>query len=184
MNHAELLKRSLPSVAYDPNGPVISAELVAEGNALDEALRSADSILNEIDPRTAAATLDDWERVLGLSALGLSVEQRRVAAGAKYYSHGSQSRPYFIGIAEKLGFPGTTITEYKRANCNGNCNDALYSEADLFVWTMNVPALGGYFAANCNSNCNSALGSWGYSNLEMAINKDRPAHTRVMFNYV
>lgn len=184
MNHAELLKRSLPPDAYDPNAPLISAELMAEGNALDEAMRSADSILNEIDPRTASATLPDWERVLGLVAVDLSMEQRRAAAGAKYYSQGGQSRPYFIAFAEKLGFPGATITEYKRANCNGSCQQGLYSEVDLFVWTLNVSALGGYFAANCNSNCNSGLGSWGYSTLENAIKQYKPAHTRVRFNYV
>lgn len=184
MNHAELLKRALPPESYDPNGPLISAELEAEGKALDEAQRSADAILTEIDPRTASATLADWERVLGLSAANLSVEQRRAAAGDKYYSRGGQSRPYMIARAEKLGFPGATITEYKRANCNGSCQQALYSEADLYVWTLNVSALGGYFAANCNSNCNSALGSWGYSTLENEITKIKPAHTRVRFNYV
>jgi uncharacterized protein YmfQ (DUF2313 family) len=184
MNHAELLKRSLPPGSYDTAAPLLSAELAAEGNALDEAQRSADAILREIDPRTASSTLEDWERVLGLSAVGLSKEQRQAKAGAKYYARGGQSRPYFIGVAERLGFPGTTITEYKRANCNGSCNQALYSEADLFVWTMNIPASGGYFAANCNSNCNSALGSWGYSTLENAINQNKPAHTTVRFNYV
>lgn len=184
MKHAELLGRLLPPGAYDLNEPNLAAELAAEGKALDEAQASADALLKEIDPRTASATLPDWERVLGLSAFSLSLEQRRVAAGAKYYLRGGNSRPYFIDLAARLGFPNVTITEYKRATCNGNCNSALYSAADLFVWTMNVPAQGGYFSANCNSNCNSALGSWGYSTLESEVKKYKPSHTRVRFNYV
>jgi uncharacterized protein YmfQ (DUF2313 family) len=183
MNNTELLQRSLPPVAYDGTAPLISAELTAEGNALDEAQRSAGALLNEADPRTASATIGDWERVLGLSAVGLGLDQRRAAAGAKYYQHGGQSRPYFIALAETLGFAGATISEYAQANCNGNCNDALYSTADLFVWTLNVSVLGGYFGANCNSSCNDALGMWGYSTLENAINVANPAHTRARFNY-
>lgn len=184
MNNTELLQRSLPSGAYDPSAPVIYAELKAEGNALDEAQRSAAALLDEADPRTAYHTIADWERMLGLKALDLSLEQRRVAAASKYYLHGQQSRAYFIALAEQLGFPGTTITEYELATCNSDCNAALYSEADLFVWTLNVDAVGGYFGATCNSPCDAALGAWGYSTLENAINKDKPAHTRAMFNYV
>lgn len=184
MNHAELLKRLLPHGPYDPSAPVVSAELEAEGKALDEARATAAQILHELDPRTASVTLLDWERVYGLFGVDLGIDQRRAAVSAKATMHGGQSRPHLIGLAEKLGFPGTTITEYKRANCNSNCNDALYSDADLFCWTLNVDALGGYYAANCNSNCNSALGSWGYSTLEKLINLYRPAHTRVLFNYV
>lgn len=184
MIHAELLKRLLPPGAYATGAAVISAELAAEGNALDAVSRSADSLPDEADPHTTRAMLTDWERVLGLLPSDLSQEQRRAAVAAKYYSRGSLSRAAFIALADKLGFANATITEYQRANCNGNCNDALYSEADLFVWTLNVSAFGGYFSANCNSNCNSALGSWGYSTLENAIRKNKPAHTTAMFNYI
>lgn len=184
MNNAELLKRLLPPAAYDPSAPVLSAELAAEGTALDVAQQLAESLPDEADPRVTSALLADWERVLGLTASGLSQEQRKAAVAAKYYTRGAQSRAYFIALAAKLGFAGVTITEYKCANCNSNCNSALYSVADLFVWTLNVLASGGYFAANCNSNCNSALGSWGYSTLENAIKKDKPAHTVATFNYI
>lgn len=66
MNHLELLKRSLPPDAYDPDAPNISAELTAEGNALDRAMQSADGLLNEFDPRTTYSLLPDWERVAGV----------------------------------------------------------------------------------------------------------------------
>jgi uncharacterized protein YmfQ (DUF2313 family) len=184
MNHEDLLKRSLPHGAYDPNAPVISAELAAEGNALDAVQQSAATLLAEADPRSAYLTLPDWERVLGLAALNLSIEQRRAAVAAKYFQHGGQSRAFFIALAERLGFPNAAITEYQLATCNSDCNSALYSEADLFVWTLTVTALGGFYTANCNSPCDAALGSWGYSTLEDAVNLYKPAHTRALFNYV
>lgn len=64
--HADLLKRLLPLVSINPNGPAIGAELLAEGHALDAAQWSGDAMLDEADPRTTAAMLADWERVYGL----------------------------------------------------------------------------------------------------------------------
>lgn len=181
MMHAELLKRLLPQVAYALNGTVLSAELVAEGTALDANLLSADGIHNEADPRTTYSMLSDWERVAGLSGLNLSAEQRQAALVAKLSAHGGQSRPYFIAMAERFGFPGATIDEFAPATCNSTCNDALYGEPDRFVWQMNLPSAGGMFLANCNSPCNTSLGSWGTGAIESAIHALRPANTTVIF---
>lgn len=189
MMHSELLRRLLPPVAYDSSSTVISAELRAEGQALDEAMRNADFMLSESDPRTTVQILSDWERVAGLpdscsATLALSVAQRQAALTAKITMRGGQSRPYFIEMAAKLGFPGSTITEFAPMTCNGTCNDALWSEADLFAWQVNLPSAGGVFIASCNSDCNSALASWGNAMVECAIRKFRPAHTTPVFAYV
>lgn len=181
MNHAELLKRLLPPVAYDGNGTVISAELNAEGDALDMALLMADGMLREADPRATYSLLSDWEHVAGLSALSLSVEQRHTVLTTKLTSRGGQSRPYYIAMASRFGFPGATIDEFAPATCNSNCNDALYGEPDRFVWQMNLPIAGGMFTANCNSACDSPLAAWGTGAVEAAIHAARPAHTTVIF---
>lgn len=188
MNHAELLGRLLPPGAYDLTAPNISSELSAEGKALDDALVSADSLLNEIDPGTAYTTLPDWERVLGLAEIAalinLSIEQRQAAASAKWFRRGGSSIPYFISQAAIFGFPGASVTEFAPMTCDDTCNDALYSEADRFCWQMNLPVNGGMFIATCNSSCNTPLGSWGTGAVESAIRKQRKAHTTVIFNYV
>lgn len=180
MMHAELLKRLLP-LAYDLNGTVLSAELDAEGAALDTNLLNTDGIHEEVDPRTTYSLLGEWERVAGLSGLNLSAEQRQAALVAKLSAHGGQSRPYFIAMAERFGFPGATIDEFAPATCNNTCNDALYGEPDRFVWQMNLPSAGGMFIANCNSPCDTPLGSWGTGAVENAIRTLRPAHTTVIF---
>lgn len=189
MNHAELLTRLLPPVSYDAGGQVITAELFAEGNALDEAMRNAEFILREADPRTTVTLFTEWERVAALPDEGsagivLSIDQRRTALIAKLTMHGGQSRKFFIDLASSLGFPGATIDEFRPMTCNDTCNDVLASEADRFAWRINLPASGGVFFATCNSDCNSALASWGNALVERAINKFRPAHTTPIFSYV
>lgn len=145
----------------------------------------ADQVISESDPRSVYDLLLDWERVARITPLdGASIEQRRAALTAKLTGRGGQSGAYFIALAASLGFNGVTITEYQQMNCNGDCEDALYSLADAFVWMLNIPALGGIYSGNCNSPCDSALGVWGYTALENEINDDKPAHTTALFNYV
>lgn len=189
MNHTELLKRLLLPVAYDANAPLISAELVAEGNALDAAQLAADSLVREADPSATYQLLADWERVLGLpddcvETLSLTINQRLVAVKTKFTSQGGQSRAFFIGLAASLGIPGATIDEFKPASCNSNCNAQLWSQADRFAWRLNLSGAQRIKGANCNSNCNAQLQSWAYSAmLECIVNKFKPAHTTAIFNY-
>lgn len=189
MSHADLLKRLLPPTSIDPNGPVIAGELLAEGAALDAAQRSADQLLLEADPRTCSLTLADWERTYDLPdrcvTVGQSVDQRRAALVSLVTMQGGQSRQFFIDLAADMGYPGAPIDEYRPATCNDNCNSALWSEIDRFVWQINLPyATGGVFIANCNSACDSPLAAWGDEAVECRINRFKPAHTLAIFAYV
>lgn len=146
-----------------------------------------DALINEADPRTTSELLPDWERVAGLPdpcvTADQTVEQRRAALVSKLTLLGGQSRAYYIAIAEGLGYPGATIDEYRPMNCNDNCNDALYSQADRFAWQINLPSDGGIFVANCNSPCDSPLQAWGDEAIECRISRYKPAHTTVIFAY-
>lgn len=188
MMHADLLKRLLPPTSVDPSGPVISAELAADGLALDRALASVDQLLLEMDPRTTSQLLADWERVVGLPdpcvTTAQTVDQRRAALVSKLAALGGQSRAYFIGLATTLGYPGATIDEYRPMTCNDTCTSALWSAADRFAWQINLPSTGGVFIANCNSACDSPLAAWGDQAVECRINRYKPAHTTAIFAYV
>lgn len=147
-----------------------------------------DELLNEADPRTTNELLPDWERVAGLPdpcvTEELSIEQRRAALVTKLTLLGGQSRAYFIAMSEALGYVDTTIDEYLPMTCNDDCNDALYSENDRYVWQINLKSDGGIFVANCQSPCDSPLQSWGDEIIECRINRYKPAHTTVIFAYV
>lgn len=189
-HHADFLRLCLPPVSYDLNGVLLSAELVAVANQLDAALLNADSLIAEMHSNSTVQSLADYERVYGLPDLCVTVaqtlEQRRAALTSKVLAKGGQSRAYFIGIAAAMGYAGATIDEFSAQimTCDGDCNGFLYSDADSYVWRLNLPLLtGGVFFATCNSDCNSALQSWGNQALECRIKQLKPAYTTVIFAY-
>lgn len=147
-----------------------------------------DDLISESDPRTTNELLEDWERVAGLPdpcvTTDQTIEQRRVALVSKVTMQGGQSRQYFIDMAAGLGYPDATIDEFLPMNCNDNCNDALWSEDDKYVWQLNLPSDGATYIANCNNNCITPLQAWGDEVIECRINKFKPAHTTAIFAYV
>jgi len=177
-----------PGKAWSRAADAVLTKLL-KGLALEPARLDArvDALIDEADPRTTSELLPDWERVAGLPDpcvnQELTVEQRRAALVSKLTLVGGQSRQYYIDLAEQLGYPGATIDEYRPMTCNDDCNDALWSEADRFVWQLNLPSDGGFFEATCNSPCDSPLQSWGDEVIECRISRYKPAHTTVLFAY-
>lgn len=97
---------------------------------------------------------------------------------------GGQSRAYFTNMAQLLGEPGVTISEFAPMHCNDDCNDALYSQADAFVWRVNIPrAAQAVVEASCNSTCNDYLQVYAPALLECAFQKRKPVHSQVIFAY-
>ena len=147
-----------------------------------------ENLLLQADPRLATDMLPDWERLLGLPdscvPAGQQLADRQRAAYQRLVEQGGQSRAYFIGIAELLGEPGVGITEFKRFTCGSACDYALYSEADLFTWRVDIPhaALNARFM-NCTSPASAALQMYTPSLIECAFARRKPAHTQVLFAY-
>lgn len=185
MIHAELLKRLLPPVAYDPNAPLLAAELDAEGAALDAAQIAAELILTEADPRSTSYLLPDWERVLGLpdpcAGQLPTIDLRRAAVVAKITQRGGQSRPFFIALAAKLGFI-ITITEFSQYSVISPVNAPLCGWPWCFTWQVNAQ-LNTVRYLSVISGVNEPLATWGNALLECAIGRFKPAHTVVQFSY-
>lgn len=188
MIHSDLLKRLLPPSSYDPNGPALSAELAAEGNAIDRALSSADQLLLEMDPRTASVTLADWERVYGLpdicvaaSGIVQSFAERRAALVALITLLGGQSPAFFIALAAALGY-AITITEGSPHTTEHDSEHPVYDEQYRFIWTVNA-ALYNLRELTTEDDTEMATAVWGNTLLECRINRFKPAHTHVIFAY-
>lgn len=149
-----------------------------------------DELLDETDPRTTSELLPDWERVAGLPdpcvTIDQTLAQRRLALESKLTMQGGQSRPYFIEMADALGYPNTTIDEYSTFNCGeSGCGDPLWTEDDRFTWQINLPSDGAITYFSCGeSTCGEPLQAWGDEAIECRINKFKPAHTTVVFAYV
>ena len=185
--HQIILQQLLPPGSYDSQAPNINIELFAVGNALDAAMAYANHLLPEMSPQTVMLSLADWNRNYGLPdkcvSVAQTVEQQIAALTSKVAATGGQTAAYFISVAAAMGYSGVTITEFNVLGCDGNCNQALYAEAALFCWQMNIPGGAGILQASCNSNCDTALQSWGDGALQCRINQLKPAHTTVIFAY-
>lgn len=170
-------------------GSNLTALLMGIAARLAAAQKRFEDLVQEWEPRRATMMLPDWERLLGLPdpclpTSGLETPERQRIAYQRLTEQGGQSRQFFIDLAAQYGEPGVTITEFRRATCNSNCNARLYSQADEFVWRVDIPR--GIFdgrAANCNSNCNSRLFVYALSQAECPITERKPAHTHVLFAY-
>lgn len=147
------------------------------------------ALFEEADPRTTTELLADWERVLGLPddcmvTLPLSINERRLIVWQRLTELGGQSRAYFIDLAARFGEPGVTISEFRQMTCNDDCNDALCSQADEFVWRVNFPRpADDVRLMNCNDDCNDALQMFSSALAECPITERKPAHTNVIFSY-
>jgi uncharacterized protein YmfQ (DUF2313 family) len=186
------LQALLPSGAAwtrEPDADLTNA-MLAIATELARIDARLDDLVNEGDVRTATELMTDWERVLGLpddcmANTVLTLAQRRLLALQRLVEEGGQSAAYYIGLAELLGEPGCTVSEFRPMNCNDNCNSALGSQGDRFFWRFNIPhAPANLRPMNCNDNCNSALQVYTPSLAECPIRERKPAHTQVLFTYV
>lgn len=80
----------------------------------------AKDLVNEIDPRTATETLEDWERILSLpdervTAIPATVDGRRVAIAQKYTSREGQNFAFYQRLVAACGHELVSITKYSGA---------------------------------------------------------------------
>lgn len=139
------------------------------------------ALVEESDPRTTIELLADWERVAGLPdpcvTQAQTIPQRQAALVSKLSYTGGASRAYFIGMAAEMGYAGATIDEYP----------SIIGITDQFTWRINLPgSSGSLYYMDADSDADAYLLSWDAGNeaLECRINKYKPAHTTVIYNYV
>jgi len=167
--------------------------------------QACDRLMVELDAGSATELLPEWEAVTGLPGtcqpLTNNFTDRRKAAKAKLRERGGQSIPYFVAIAESLGYY-IEIEETKPFAIGASIGEKLWGGLRVipltigqtigplatfdvqapFVWyvhalksTVRTFAIG--------SVVGDPLAAWGNALLECVISKDAPAHTRVLFIY-
>lgn len=184
--HADLLARLLPPVSYDANGPRLSAELAAEGTALDRAQFNADSLVREIIPFYAQQLLPDWERVCGLTPEPDATLQQRIAnVVAKINETGGLSIPYFKRLAQSLGYSIEIVEPQPFRVDESRVGEALYIEDIIYEWEVVVrgkPDLLYWFRVD-ESAVGESLLSFADPVIETVFQDLKPAHTFVYFSY-
>lgn len=184
------LIRKLPTgFALAQRGQVLDTVLLAVATLLQDAEASAERLMEEIDPRTANALLQDFERVLGPDPCGRdqgnrTVEQRQKLAHQRWTARGGQSIPYMIETARKLGVE-VTIEEFwpSRAGIL-RAGHRLRPEGSQFVWRVNIPGLMTVIKFRAGvSRAGHRLGTFELSSIECELRRVKPAHTHVVFSY-
>lgn len=147
----------------------------------------AANLLVDAFPGSSIELLTEWESTLGLpdSSLGLaaSLQGRRAQVIARLTAVGGQSIPYFVSLAQSLGF-AISIAQSAPFRCGQSTAGQPVGDASwMFVWSVTA-ALSSItrFVAGA-SGAGEPLASWGNAVLESQIRKNAPAHSFVQFKY-
>ena len=177
--YARQVKALLPpgSALHQESDSALSKVALAVGGELAHVEARGQDLLAEADPRTAAETLDDWERVYGLpdaaiSTIPSSIEARRLAVTQKAVAIGGQTPAYFVSLAAACGYTATVYDSYGSLvlRAGFTCGALSYGTDWAFAWRMDVQPPAGAVLS--------------HAELEAVIRRVAPAHTQVIFNYL
>lgn len=177
-----------PGFALGKRGSILDGLLRATAHLLVEVERSAEAMMNEIDPRTAVHLLPDFERVLGPDKCGRDLDnptlkQRQRVAHQRWTAMGGQSIPYLIGVAEKLGYT-IEIEEFWPSRAGVlRAGQRLVPEGEQFCWRVKL-ALNGHenFVAG-GSQASDPLGQFFLTGIECELRRIAHSHTIPVFSY-
>lgn len=169
--------------------------------------RAADLLERESDPRATIELLPDWERNWGLPdpcfTTPQTIYERQVALVQKMTMLGAQSRQFFIDQMAKIGYH-ITIKEY--APFMAGVSEVGDTRTDVpldpdplvgdyrwyigppemrFYWTVNVGTarLTWFRAGESEAGVNHHLEIGVFDDLECLLNRWKPAHTQIVFDY-
>lgn len=136
----------------------------------------ADVLLEQIDPRTATEMLPDWERAFGLPdgcvTADPTEDARRMAVHQRVAAMGGQSKPYFISMSTLLGYD-TEIDEYRPSRVAFTLPQVIRGRPWAFAWRVAV--YGPAFLSDTPA--------YASADLQCVINRSKPAHTIVSFDF-
>lgn len=189
-DYKQALAKLYPPVSYNINGERFLVQCEVDGNAFERLEQRAIDVLNVITPETSGQMLADWERVCGIQPdLTLTLEQRTNKVILVLNAMGGLSLPYFINIAESIGYQ-IDIKEFSPAESDLP-HHLVAQQFDhhiddlIFMWRVTV--LNGnanitHFYAG-ESLAGDRLTDFGDPIIEEFIQDLKPAHTYCYFAY-
>jgi uncharacterized protein YmfQ (DUF2313 family) len=182
------LQALLPRGFIWPRGRDATLTRVLDGAAAGLSRLDGESprLLAELDPRTTAEMLPDWERALGLpdacTGLAPTADQRRSDVVWKYTLRGDLSPAFYIERAARAGF-AITVEENHAARCGAfRMGDTLQGERWAYEWKVRAPETT-VTPMRIGDTCGTRLRSWGNHRLECLLTPLAPAGTALHFAY-
>jgi uncharacterized protein YmfQ (DUF2313 family) len=147
---------------------------------------SLNGLIAQIFPCTTVELIREWEETLGIpnectGPLG-TLQETQQALCLKFSARGGQSKDYFIGLAEQLGYE-IRITEFAPFRVGVNSiGDRLYDHWWAHTWQITASGALVYFRTGV-SRVGERLVTWGSKLFECTMDQIKPAHTILLFGY-
>lgn len=152
---------------------------------------SADRLIfQEANPVKTVQMLPDWEEAYGLPdpcvQKTLTVTERKTALLNKIRVEGGASRAFFVNVARTLGYD-IKIVEFRPFQFGLNRFGQKLTEGNCrYYWRVVVasPRVAPFRFGNSSAGTDSFLEITRAEDLECVINRWKPAHTYVQFEYL
>jgi uncharacterized protein YmfQ (DUF2313 family) len=162
--------------------------------------RAADLLERETDPRYAMEMFPDWERAWGLPDPCFfhdsgDMGSRRAILMLKMTLLGGQSREFFYWVANQLGY-SISIREYSPFMVGVSQVGDVRDDAGYPRWTIGPPEMRFYWSVNVagvslvwfrvnagQTGIDPHLRIGIPEDLECLLNKWKPAHTEIVFDF-
>ncbi|MFN7128952.1 MAG: YmfQ family protein [Brevundimonas sp.] len=177
-DYLDQLKALLPSGAAFTRdaGSRLNSLLAGLAEELARVDQRGADLMVQTDPRAVTELLDDWERSWGLPDGCVTASPtpagRRLALHQRVASLGGQSRSYFVGLSALLGYD-VGVDQFEPTRLPFSVAKVILGEPWAFAWRVAV-----YGPVETDGPP-----VYASADLECVINRLKPAHTVVSFDY-
>jgi len=144
-------------------------------------------LLAEMDPRKAVELLQAWAEVMDMPSPCFPTEQTgealALAVAREMTVEGGQTVDRFVERAAEMGYT-VTIEELDAARTGvTTCGEPLRGEEWIHVWKGTSNGTPTEYARTGSARCGDKLVTRHQFDLECVIEKEKPAHSLVIFEY-
>lgn len=143
-------------------------------------------LLVDAFPSTTDELLPEWEESLGLpdpcAGPSPTLQLRQQQVVARLTGRGGQSVQYYTDVALSLGYT-ITITQFAPFRVGRPVGQPIYGTAWAWAWQVNAPQFTVEKFSVGRDAVGEPLARWGNTVLQCELNRLKPAHTTLLFNY-
>ncbi|AQS84014.1 phage tail protein [Acetobacter aceti] len=143
------------------------------------------NLLTDAFPASTTELLDEWQQSVGLpdpcAGDNPTLAQQRSQIVARLTDNGGSSKQYFISLAAALGYT-ISIDEFAPSRFGRKFGGKFGDDDWACAWRVNMPT---FTVTNLKFGdlFGKSFASWGDTVLQCELERIKPAHTVLIFNY-